>query len=1634
MKTRQMVGKKICAMMVIIAIMASNFFVVGKEAVSYALELAKTNNDSVEFSAYFLDENGEKVSQKEKEMVEKEEMLYVEVAVKNEGYFDGVLSLDSSNLEIDKTFLSDAVEEITESGEIKLKQINAGVTAIVQIKVIAKENQEVTIESLQSETKIDLSGKYINSKNVEKQKAVDIKGETEVELDWTSKAEIDLSEKVFTNKIYKSGEKSNRIVQLEVESRLVENNYPVKTSKIELEGLKGAEQVRVEARSTNGTNSKIEFNQNSYVYNKDTGILNIFLLNEDEEAVNWEKEGKDELIITYTLGEEDVTEEEIKVTSEIETYDGKLARKEISEKVGEEREGTVSYKIEATEEIYKGKLQTGEAKEYETTTEIDVNYITGLEKVNIVEEGKFVAGDVEQDGDIVYKETRINKEEALRILGEEGYITIKDEQGRVVGNVNKDSQTNEEGKVVIKYSEGTRRVQVETSEVKEIGTIKLENIKEARGEVRDIRAIREKVTGEKGEEFKEVVLKDTETKATIQVSTDELTTLDKNENVKITVSLLNNEESKDLYRNPELKIKMPRQVRRIDAKCRLLYGNGLELETAEIREEEGRQVIYLKLNGDQEKYNTEVVEGTTIVIYADIELNERETNSEEKIELEYTNEKYGKAGRDEKDIRIISRAGLIVTNDIGEYGVETLGDEGTKGIVIEEGNRRKEATVGIGIINNEESKISNVRVLGRFPTKEQDTMGVKVTEGIAVEGAEVYYSDKADATDSLENINNNWSRNLNLETAKSYLIVKDNMENGEKLNANYKIDVPDFVRHDLNAEETYTVNYIDEKTTEQKSEEATEINITTGKGPEITMDVKTTVAGQEVKADEQIVSGEIIKYEVTLTNNGSKDATNVQVSETLNNNGTVVNYEKLPETLVEGEEGTGDLNKFTDLEEKTISKVVDNIPIGGTVKVDLYARATSNGVLGNQIQINYNERERKVTTSNQVIPSNIKTTLEAATFDSDQNNLRINNIYIYTLKVENTSSDELKNVKVNFVTNDIVNIIGLQYQENEQYTEIDENELTINLGAKESEEIIVYAETTKSGTAEFYGVVAEGNTTVRSNEITKEIKAFDINMNLSATNAGEEVNPGQEIYYTIDINNSTEGSEVASVEVIDNISQLMEIINVLVDDEIISEEGYDIEYGENSDKITLKLELQPLQRRSVQIRVKVKDNALDIIKQDTEMKNSAEVKINDEVLATSDEISHILRSDGINTNSGSTDPSGENNKKPEIDEDYTGRTPGSVDGEDEENSNNNGNSSGENGNSGENQNPQGENQGETTPRVTHSIFGTVWKDENKDGIKDNKEPKMENILVELLDANNAQKIKETRTDSQGTYTFSGVPESKYIVVFNYDTERYIPTSYQVENVPENKNSDAMTSRVLMSGTEKTAAITDAIDLTANKINIDLGIIDAVTYDISLTKTISKVTITNRAGTETREYDGADLAKAEIHSKNLEGSTVVIEYKISVKNEGDVAGYIKSIVDYKPTDLTFESRLNNGWYQSEGNLYTASLANTKIEPGETKVLTLILTKTMTETNTGLVNNLAEIAEDYNTLSLTDKDSISGNRQKGEDDLGSANVIVSVKTGAAVGYLTIVIAIIAFLGITAYVINIKNMKMPKSDSRI
>ena len=313
-----------------------------------------------------------------------------------------------------------------------------------------------------------------------------------------------------------------------------------------------------------------------------------------------------------------------------------------------------------------------------------------------------------------------------------------------------------------------------------------------------------------------------------------------------------------------------------------------------------------------------------------------------------------------------------------------------------------------------------------------------------------------------------------------------------------------------------------------------------------------------------------------------------------------------------------------------------------------------------------------------------------------------------------------------------------------------------------------------------------------------------------------------------------------------------------------------------------------------------------------------------------------------------------------------------------------------------------------------SISGIAWIDENEDGKRTTDEKTYNNMTVMLYDYKNNTFVKENgqnkkvQTNSNGEYEFDDLDKGQYIVVFLYDTNIYKLTQYQKEDVIDSKNCDAITKTIEIDGSTTTAGLTNTLNADSSLKNIDIGLIENKEFDMELQKYINKITVqTNDGKTKTYTYNNKQFAKVEIHSKKINGATVIIEYKMVVTNKGEVAGNIAQLIDQLPSGLNFKSELNKDWYESNGQLYTNSLSDKTINPGESEEVSLILTKEVNSNNVGTVINNASIGISNNSKAIEDI--------KTENDSSNAQVIIGVSTGImnwkvqTIGVLIILVAL-------------------------
>ena len=218
-----------------------------------------------------------------------------------------------------------------------------------------------------------------------------------------------------------------------------------------------------------------------------------------------------------------------------------------------------------------------------------------------------------------------------------------------------------------------------------------------------------------------------------------------------------------------------------------------------------------------------------------------------------------------------------------------------------------------------------------------------------------------------------------------------------------------------------------------------------------------------------------------------------------------------------------------------------------------------------------------------------------------------------------------------------------------------------------------------------------------------------------------------------------------------------------------------------------------------------------------------------------------------------------------------------------------------------------------------------------------------------------------------------------------------------------------------------------IDSTPNKWidgedDQDIARIKIKYFDLSLDKYITKVKITEN-GVETvtetentaKKPNATDMPKFDLKKSQIDNIIIKVEYAITVTNEGEIEGYANEIADYIPQGFKFVKEDNINWYESEGLLKTNELETTLLKPGESATVKLILTWDNSSSNLGLKSNTAEISKHFNNSNTPDKDSTPGNKVPDEDDMDSAQLLITVKTGNIVNGIKIANYVLAVLAI-------------------
>ncbi len=1633
----QKLSKVLSAILVVIILCMNSATIASYAAESYkkTTELesqgTSTNNENVEFDVYYA---GRKHSNTME--IQADNKIYVDIVVKNAGYLENTkIDFSDCNFNIaDSAANQGKIQSVdTVNKIVTLNKMAAGSNATIELNITPKKDETISPDIFNRDSTVKITGTYINSKT----KQVEVKKNILINTKWHAESELELNHELERYIPYEIGDKTGLLVQTKVSLNVKGNALPIENTTIKTSAPIIADakpiKVLVYARKTNATNNKPStyFSNDNYSYDEKSGIVTINVENStnDKGLIQWKKNDTDEYLVTYIYSA-DVYSKAKDTNTHIETnavancnlYNDITteAKKEakLSIDCSEKKNELVNINQNIQEEsvakgyMYSNKTAVEENKNetiYNVEYVAEISYSELVDKITIEESSdKFLTEDGSENNttlagnNYVYsKKVTVNKNELAKILGNEGYIDIL-LNGTSIGRINKDTKANTEGNAMIDISSyNANSIVIETSKPLSEGELRInvekavsKNIDYSKNQLEEFKQVKSKAitkvlagtTAIETLEIKDTMnLTEPTSKAAISINKETLSTVVENKDVEIKAILEADSKDDLLYKNPTAYINLPKYISNINIKSvKPLYEDELTVKSAEPVDMGDHKAIKIELEGTQTKYNDSTSKGVNILVYANLAVNKAAPSVQDTITMVYTNENETVENNTvSTEVNFASPKSVVLVNGISGYSTTgedielASGEEGTA--LLDIYTEAKTATIKGQLINNYDNTISEVSILGRIPNKTStdydssesvsNTFDTTLNGAISLTGLEsgytIYYSTNSSATKDITDSNNGWTTTVSdYSLIKSYLIVLDSeLATTANVDWTYGLNIPADLGYKNSLISNYKVYFKNnaESGAIQDNIVSPTIKLETEKGPELTAEISSI----DVEDGGTITKGKNIKFDITVTNTGSENINNVNIQI------PVPNKMKYYDTLIDMKYNSETNSVYTSLTKISPKQKIE-------ISVQFEAEETGNCKIESLISgdefagyIKTNEINIKIEEADIALINGIYGLPQYANGDTVQfylmaKNLTdrpINDVAINYYLPENSSLEsyyisEGSSGTIKEDSNKNLAIITFPTIETNKYSFI---ELNVKLNVA-TDNMRSWAESTV------------GDKKYTSNTI--KINAIEADFNI--TTLGTEkiyVKPEEKIVSQFEIKNIGE-STIYDIKIKYNIPSGTEFISGNIE----SKGNTDILMKDIDDEDTISFSLTSLEKEETAI-VTISLNINE---------NEEGKKILSSLTATNPKLgerkstilTYIVKTqESDNDNNVSTNNLIDNEINNQINDN-------TIDNPSEENNN-------------------------------HKIEGKVWIDENKDGQFNNNEETISGLNVLLIDKEK-DKIKTTTiTNENGTYTLDNIQNGKYMIAFLYDSSVYDITEYQKAGVPTALNSDAIKSTIKYHGSDTIVGLTDTIEIKDKNIeNIDLGIYKAQKFDLSLKKYVNKITINNDLGITTYDYNDKNktLAKIDIPAKYMQSSTVIIEYKIVVKNEVDIAGYAKKIVDYLPNDLKFSSELNKKCYIGKnGNIYSEELSQIKIEPGESKEITLVLTKQMTEENTGTIVNKAEIAEDYNDLGLQDFNSSPENDNEKENDLDYANTIITVKTGQIVIYTALIIGIIGILSV-------------------
>lgn len=1589
---KEKILKTILICVLVMALTMVDFIVLGQNIVIALTEQLEyqgvaTDIKNVEFDAYFKDEDIK--THTKQSVIKQGDNLILDIIVKEAGVLEeGRIKIENSNFKVQPTENQYVKNVNTDANEIELNQIITGNHLEISIPVKFEKIDEISRDYLSKETKVILMGSYKNDKDKGKM----VTGERIVRIDWKEETEVSLEQGI--EKFINLAE-NKTLIQQNIKSQIL-NNTLVQGKEIDIvvPEIGGVLPENIDVL-INGQQAS----QDKYFYDKHNKTVTI----QNSDFNN--KENDEYKVIYYYLENIQVENLSLFLNSKIKVslYTDEVVEKDdIREVEIKQFDNRFSVNTEATNSLYKGYLYTKSNRytQFEEKINFEISTLEGIGNIEFKQMQDFFLNEGGEknsvNGSSYIRSIKLKKSNLEAVLEEDFSVSILGDGNRVLSEINKDSEWDENGDLIISVEENLlENIRILCSQPTKIGTLTIEMQRFIKGETgynksqlknfTNFENAKVVVVNEKEIPFSStVLLEDTCTEARLEISSTNFSTLNKNENIQILGVLKSDSEKYDLYKNPYVQIKLPDELKEIDVySVNVLYGDGLNVE--KVFYDPNTKSIHMQLQGEQVDFRTSLEEGIQIVINADLTFQKNIPNKEVAITILYKNENASEPQYETSvNIGLNSRYGAILYSNVSGYNGENTVIESTEEDVLKAqldvGGEERQVTVNQSFINNYEEPIDQITVIGNLQ-EDSSNFEAGLIQDIEAdsEGAKIYYSNKEDVTAD----DDSWQEDVeNLEAVKSYKVeLNKELQPSETMNMTYQLGIP--AQLDEGAETYQSTNVIysyrgQELNASSSIQLYTDGVKSTGTGVTTQEDgIKTEIVAisgnKELTDGEEIFEGQPVKYTVKVTNNTGKDLNNFSfVAEHSNvvyyvqkeQDAEITDNPDNPEIMIKTEKDENAIN---------ITKTMDIFKNGETAIFEYqFSPKKKNGIdiIGN-IKVNADNLQEKVisTISNKI--KDAKVALEILNGLEENYELREDDVVPFDFYISNYSEQDQRDVIVNIyasdeftcinekdsIETDFLNMLGQKVE----VIELEGNKLSLkfaNLKAKQQLSFCLVFQCKQlvngkvSQEASIYSTTQLDTDIYYSNTLVRKIKRVTAKVTATQNADMKEdiVKIGDKIIYTAEITNEDTTLEANGMK----IEHIVTEGNAKIEKAYLKKQNNEIIDATitNTNNASVIYNLKPGEKVQYIAEVLVWDNPDEHINYEATLQS---------YISLSWEMTGILNLPLIEYEMEREDDNNDDDDMP-------------------------------------------------------FISGLAWQDSNKNGERDQDEEAMSNIEVKLLNNSTGEVVEDTVTDEDGLYQFDDLDKGNYIVMFVYDSTSYSVTQYKKDGVKESKNSDA----VQKEKDGKIVAMTEVLNITDKGIsNIDVGFVKNAIFDLSLDKTVKKVIVKNESGTDEVLYNKAKLAKVEIGAKYIEDSLVVVEYEIEVKNEGEIQGYVKDVVDYMPKDLDFSSDINKDWYiGSDGNLHNISLSNKVIKPGESRILTLTLTKQMTSQKTGRSVNIAEIASATNELSIKDKDSTPGNRMDNEDDISTAELLVSIQTGALVISTSVIFVLV--LAVVAYVV--------------